>query len=69
MEPYVSFPNDAILGGEAPLEGFLEDHQETTPSRSAQPASANPPIGEAVTWRKQAPVVGPLEELSTSPDT
>ena len=60
MKCYISFPDDAILGGVALLEGFLKDQLDTIISGSAQPASANPPIEQVaareVTLAKEAAV-------------
>ena len=44
MEPYISFSNDTISGGVAPLEGSLEDQMEMTITGSVQVATANPPL-------------------------
>ena len=44
MEPYISFPDDAILDGVAPPERFQEDQLETTISGTAQPAPTDPPL-------------------------
>ena len=64
MELYLSFPNDAILDGVAPPEGFLEDQLETTISRSVQPVPTDP-IEQAAA-EEAAPVGRPQEEPSTS---
>ena len=64
LKPYVSFPNDAILDGVAPLEGFMKDQPEETIPESAPLASPNSPFEEA-TAEETAPVGGPLEEPST----
>ena len=58
MEPYISIFDDAILGGVAPLEGFLKDQSETTIPESAQPVSTNPPL-RRLPQRKQ-PLLGGL---------
>ena len=55
MEPYISFPNDAILDGVAPPEGFWEDQPETTISRSAQPAPTEPPPIEQAAAEEATP--------------
>ena len=47
MEPYVSFPNDAVLDSVAPPEGFLMDQPKETVPESASLASPNSPIEEA----------------------
>ena len=39
MEPYVSFSDDTILDGVAPLKGFLKHQVEDTIPKSAWPAS------------------------------
>ena len=65
IEPYISFPDDTILGGVAPPEGFLEDQPETTMSGSVQPASAKPPV-EGAAAEEATPIWRPLEEPSTS---
>ena len=55
MEPYISFPNDVILDGVAPLEGFLKNQPEKTVPESDLLASPNCPIEEA-TAEETAPV-------------
>ena len=57
MEPYVSFPDDAVLDSVAPPDGFWEDQPETTISRSAQPGPAKIPIEEAAV-EETAPLGG-----------
>ena len=47
MEPCVCFPDDAILDGVAPPEGFLMDQPEETVPESALLASPNFPTEEA----------------------
>ena len=43
MEPYVSFPNDAIMDGVTPQEGFLEDQTGVAIPRNGQPPPIFPP--------------------------
>ena len=58
MEPYVSFFNDAILDGVAPLEGFLKDQFGGSIPESAWPASTDPQL-KRLPQKKQPPIGGP----------
>ena len=59
MEQYVSFFNDTILDGVAPLDRFLEDWTRITIPRDAQPAFTDVPT-EEVTVEEASPIGGPL---------
>ena len=59
MEQYVSFSDDTILDGVAPLEGFLKDRTEITIPRDTQPTFTNVPTEEVV-LEEAAPIGGPL---------
>ena len=54
MEQYVSFLDDTVLDGVAPLERFFEDRAKMTIPRESLPTSTNVPI-EEVTVEQAAP--------------
>ena len=76
MKCYVSFPNDAIFGGVALLEGSPTNQPETTTPGSAQPVSTDSPIeevaaeevtlAEKAAMEEAAPIGKPPEVPSTS---
>ena len=67
MEPYISFFDDAILDGVAPLEGFLKDQSEESIPESPQPASTNLPLKRLL--QKKQPLFGAPGGTEYSPDT